>query len=114
MISGIDPPDDAVGVLQDIHWSHGSFGYFSTYSLGNLFAAQFAATMRAAFPDMDARLAKGETSFLREWQRTHIHRWGRIWRSNELSQRVTGEPLNPTHFITYVTAKFERLYGLSH
>ena len=110
---GIDPPDDAVGVLQDIHWSHGSFGYFSTYSLGNLFAAQFAATMRKAFPDMDARLAKGETSFLREWQRTHIHRWGRIWHSNELSQRVTGEPLNPAHFITYVTAKFERLYGLT-
>jgi carboxypeptidase Taq len=109
---GVDPENDAVGVMQDIHWSHGSFGYFSTYSLGNLFAAQFAATMRQAFPDMDARLAKGETAFLREWQRDNIHRWGRIWRSNELSQRITGEPLNPDHFIRYVTAKFTELYSL--
>ncbi len=111
---GVDPTDDAVGVMQDIHWSHGSFGYFSTYSLGNLFAAQFAATMRAVFPDMDERLARGETSFLREWQRENIHRWGKTWLSNELSQRITGEPLNPDHFISYVTAKFERLYGLKN
>lgn len=110
---GVDVTDDAVGVMQDIHWSHGSFGYFSTYSLGNLFAAQFTATMRQTFPDMDARLAQGETSFLREWQRENIHRWGKIFRSNDLSRRVTGEPLNPEHFVRYVRAKFERLYGLS-
>ena len=109
---GIDPPNDAVGVLQDIHWSHGSMGYFSTYTLGNLYAAQFVATLRKAFPDMDDRLAAGETSFIREWQRENIHRWGKIFRAADLSKRVTGETLNPDHFISYATAKFEKLYNL--
>ena len=109
---GIDPPNDALGVLQDVHWSHGSMGYFSTYTLGNLYSAQFAATMRQAFPDMDARLEAGETSFIREWQREQIHRWGRIWDAGEVSQRVTGERLNPQHFIDYATAKFTALYDL--
>lgn len=109
---GVDPADDAEGVLQDIHWSSGNFGYFSTYSLGNFYAAQFVATLRRAFPDMDARLARGETQFIREWQREHIHRWGSIYRAGDLCERVTGERLNPQYFIAYVTEKVERLYGL--
>lgn len=109
---GIDPPDDALGVMQDIHWSHGQIGYFSTYTLGNLYAAQFAAILRRDHPDMDARLAQGETSFIREWQRQHIHRWGSIYRAGDLSTRVSGERLNPQHFIDYATAKFTQLYEL--
>ncbi len=111
---GVDPIDDAEGVLQDIHWSYGNFGYFSTYSLGNFYAAQFVATLRQAFPDLDERLARGETSFIREWQREHIHRYGSIYRAGDLCERVTGERLNPDHFIQYVTTKYENLYGLNH
>ena len=109
---GIDPANDAEGVLQDVHWSSGLFGYFPTYSLGNIYAAQFAATLRQAHPDMDARLAKGETAFIREWQRANIHRWGKLYDGDELCRRVTGEGLNPKHLITYLTDKFTRVYGL--
>ena len=109
---GVTPQDDAEGVLQDIHWSQGSFGYFSTYSLGNFYAAQFMHQVRQIFPDMDERLAAGETSFIREWQREQIHRWGKIFRASELCERVTGETLNPDHFIRYVTAKYADLYDL--
>jgi carboxypeptidase Taq len=109
---GVDPTDDAVGVLQDIHWSNGQIGYFATYSLGNLYAAQIAAAARRAFPDMDERLAKGETAFMREWLRRNVHRWGKVWTATEICRRVTGEPLNPDHFAAYVTNKFTRLYGL--
>ena len=110
---GVRPANDAEGILQDVHWSYGNLGYFPTYSLGNMFAAQFATTLYQVFPDLDARLAAGETRFIREWQRENIHQWGRIFDANDLSIRVTGEPLNPDHFITYVTNKFTRLYGLS-
>ncbi len=109
---GIDPEDDSVGVMQDIHWSMGSIGYFPTYSLGNMFAAQFGAALKKAHPDLEQRLAAGETSFIREWQRENIHRWGRIFDANELSARVTGEPLNPDYLINYLTDKFINLYHL--
>ncbi len=109
---GVDPPDDSVGVMQDVHWSTGLFGYFPTYTLGNIYAAQFAAKLRQDHPNMDERLAQGETGFVREWQRQHLHRWGKIYDGDELCRRVTGEGLNPTHLIAYLTAKFERIYGL--
>jgi carboxypeptidase Taq len=109
---GVTPPNDSVGVLQDVHWSSGLFGYFPTYSLGNCYAAQFAAALRRAHPDMDARLAQGETAFIREWQREQIHRWGSIYQGDDLCRRVTGEGLNPKHLIAYLTEKFTRIYGL--
>ena len=110
---GIMPPDDVVGVLQDVHWSWGSIGYFATYTLGNLYAAQFTATLRRTFPDLDARLAAGETSFIREWQREQIHRWGSIYNASEICERVTGEKLNPQYFIDYITNKMTALYNLA-
>lgn len=109
---GVTPPNDSVGLMQDVHWSAGLFGYFPTYSLGNCYAAQFAATLRQAHPDMDARLAQGETGFIREWQRDTIHRWGSIYQGDDLCRRVTGEGLNPAHLIAYLTEKFTRVYGL--
>lgn len=109
---GITPPDDSVGVLQDVHWSAGLYGYFPTYSLGNAYAAQFAAALRKAHPDADARLAAGETSFIREWQRAQIHRWGSIYQGDDLALRVTGERLNPAYLGTYLTEKYTHLYGL--
>jgi carboxypeptidase Taq len=109
---GITPPDDAVGVMQDVHWSMGSFGYFPTYTLGNLYAAQIAVALRNEFPDLDTRLAAGETAFVREWLQTHIHRFGRVLMAGDITERVTGERLNPSHFIAYITKKFGMLYGI--
>jgi carboxypeptidase Taq len=109
---GVTPPDAGDGVLQDVHWSSGYFGYFPTYSLGNCYAAQFNAKMRQDIPDVDARLAAGETRFILDWQHEHIHRWGTIYQGDDLCRRVTGEGLNPDYLIAYLTEKYERVYGL--
>lgn len=109
---GITPPDDSVGVMQDVHWSAGLFGYFPTYSLGNIWSAQFAAKLRHDYPDLDTRLAAGETAFIREWQREKLHRWGKVYEGHELGQRAAGEPINPDYLIAYLTTKYEQLYGL--
>jgi carboxypeptidase Taq len=109
---GVTPPDAGAGVLQDIHWSAGLFGYFPTYSLGNCYAAQFNAKMRQDIPNTDARLAAGETAFVLEWQHANIHRLGSIYQGNDLCRRVTGEGLNPDYLIRYLTEKYERIYGL--
>jgi carboxypeptidase Taq len=108
---GIRPQRAADGVLQDVHWSTGAIGYFPTYSLGNLYAAQILATLREAFPDFDDRLASGDLRFVRAWLREHIHRHGRIYPAHELIRRATGEPLNPAHFTRYLREKYQALYG---
>lgn len=109
---GVTPHSAAEGVLQDVHWSYGSFGYFPTYSLGNLYSAQILATLRKAFPDFDERIASGELRFIREWLREHIHRFGGIYPASELIRRVTGEALNPAYFTRYLRGKYEAMYEL--
>jgi carboxypeptidase Taq len=109
---GITPRNAAEGVLQDVHWSTGSLGYFPTYSLGNLYFAQILATLRRQFPDIDERIGSGDLLFVREWLREHIHRFGNIYPAQELIQRVTGEPLNPQYFTKYLRDKYGALYGL--
>lgn len=109
---GITPPNDAQGCLQDIHWSIGIFGYFPTYALGNLCAAQFFDAARAALPDMDERIRRGELRPLREWLRENIHRHGKRFRADELVRRITGRPLSHEPFASYLKAKFQPLYGL--
>lgn len=109
---GIAPPDDAQGCLQDIHWSLGIFGYFPTYQLGNMYAAQFYAAAGKSIPDLDARLSRGETRPLLDWLRTNIHVHGRRFRAAELVQRVTGEPLSPQPYLDYLSAKFRPLFGV--
>lgn len=109
---GITPPDDAQGVLQDVHWSCGLFGYFPTYTLGNLYAAQIFATARREVPDLEGKIGRGELRPLREWLREKIHRHGMLLRPNALCEKVTGEPLNARHFNAYLKAKFGELYGL--
>jgi carboxypeptidase Taq len=108
---GITPPDDAQGCLQDIHWSMGIFGYFPTYALGNLYAAQFFEAAHKALPELEAQLARGELKPLREWLRENIHRHGQRYRAAELVQVVTGRPLSHTPFITYLNRKYRPLYG---
>lgn len=109
---GITPPDDSQGVMQDVHWSAGLFGYFPTYSLGNIWSAQFAAKLRQDHPTLDDRLAAGETAFIREWQREKLHQWGKVYEGHDMGQRAAGEAMNPDYLIAYLTAKYERLYGL--
>jgi len=109
---GIRPTNHADGCLQDIHWSMGAFGYFPTYALGNLYAAQFFASMRHAMPDMDGRIRRGNFAPLLEWLREHIHRHGQCHRASDLVKRVTGSPLSVKPFLSYVTAKFGPIYGL--
>jgi carboxypeptidase Taq len=108
---GIEPPTDSKGILQDIHWTSG-FGYFPTYTLGNLYAAQIAAALRAAHPDMDARLAAGDTAFALDWLRERMYQWGKVYEPETLIRIVTGEAPDPRFFAEYLTTKFEAIYGL--
>lgn len=108
---GVEPSNDAEGVLQDIHWTSG-FGYFPTYTLGNLYAAQINATLRKVFPDFDERLARGDTAFALEWLRERMYAVGTTYLPEDLMRRVTGEAPNPAYFATYLNGKFERLYSL--
>ncbi|MHC4064999.1 MAG: carboxypeptidase M32 [Planctomycetota bacterium] len=110
---GITPPNDREGCLQDIHWSMGAFGYFPTYALGNLYAAQFFAAARRAIPDLDERIRNGDLTTLLDWLRTNIHRQGMRYRADELCKVVTGSPLSIEPFMAYVNGKFKRIYGLA-
>jgi carboxypeptidase Taq len=108
---GISPTTDAEGVLQDIHWSMGGIGYFPTYALGNLYAAQFYHALRSAIPDLDEQLARGELSPVLDWLRSKVHWHGSSLTATELVQRVTGEDLNPQYFIAYLDEKYRDVYG---
>jgi carboxypeptidase Taq len=109
---GVDVPDDANGVLQDVHWSGGDIGYFATYALGNLIAAQLWERARADLPGLDASLAAGDGSSLREWLGSHVHRFGRIYPPRELVRRVVGGPIAVEPFLTYLNGKLRPIYGL--
>lgn len=108
---GVDVPDDKRGCLQDVHWSHGSFGYFPTYSLGSFYAAQFFAKAEEQIGGLKDAIATGNTLPLLEWLRENIHQHGRYFTSEELCKEVTGEGLNPVHFMKYVEEKYGELYG---
>ena len=108
---GITPANDAEGCLQDVHWSMGIFGYFPTYQLGNLYASQFFDAARAALPDLNERIARGELAPLREWLRDNIHKHGQRYRAGELVEVVTGRELSHRPFIEYLQTKFKQLYG---
>jgi carboxypeptidase Taq len=110
---GVRPERDADGVLQDIHWSHGSYGYFPTYTLGNLYAAQIYSAIRRAFPDFDARLASDGPRFILDWLREHMYRYAAVYTPAELIERVTGEPPNPEYFARYLRERYNWVYQLS-
>jgi carboxypeptidase Taq len=109
---GIVPPNDAQGVLQDVHWAGGLIGYFPTYSIGNLASGQFWWAARAALPDLDAQLERGECAPLLDWLRENVHRHGHKYLPGELILRATGEPLTSRHYVAYLTAKYADIYGL--
>ncbi|MBI5764000.1 MAG: carboxypeptidase M32 [Planctomycetes bacterium] len=109
---GVTPATDREGCLQDIHWSMGAFGYFPTYALGNLYAAQFFAAAGKAIPDLQGCIRRGEFLPLLTWLRENIHRHGQMHRAPDLVLRVTGAPLSIEPFLAYVKGKFGPIYGL--
>ena len=109
---GIVPPDDAKGVLQDIHWSGGMLGYFSTYALGNLISAQLWERINEDIPDLPDQFREGEFGALLTWLREKIHVHGRKYGPQELVQRVTGSKINADAYVRYLKQKFSDIYGL--
>ncbi len=109
---GLLPPNDAQGVLQNVHWSAGLIGYFPTYTLGNLYAAQFFAQADAELGGLAAQFARGEFQPLRHWLNEKIHRHGQRYAAAELVQRVTGRPLEPEPLLRHLRGKLAPLYGL--
>ncbi len=106
---GITPPCNRLGVLQDVHWSIGAFGYFPTYSLGNLYASQLFEAAKSAIPTLDDQIRGLYFTELRQWLTTNIHQVGRTQSAAELVQSVTGNPLTTDAFADYVTQKFSTL-----
>jgi carboxypeptidase Taq len=109
---GLDTPDDAHGVLQDVHWSDGSFGYFPTYSLGNVIAGQIWKRMNEALPDLETRIEAGDFAPLHEWLREHLHRHGRKFTPAETVERVAGGPVDVGPYLEYLERKYGELYSL--
>jgi carboxypeptidase Taq len=109
---GMTPPNHAQGVMQDVHWSGGHFGYFPTYALGNIYAAQFFAKAAKDLGDLSGQFAEGDFTPLLQWLRQQIHSQGKRYRPRQLVQAVTGEDLNPAYLINYLTKKFGELYDL--
>lgn len=109
---GLTPPDDAKGVLQDVHWSSGSLGYFPTYALGNLVAAQLWEKIGQDIPDLESQISRGEFAGLLAWLRERIHRHGTKFDPTELLERVAGAKLTAEPYLRYLRKKFGEIYGL--
>lgn len=107
---GVVPAGDAEGVLQDVHWSMGAFGYFPTYTLGNLYSVQFFEQATLELPQLEEDIAAGQLIPLRRWLEQKIHRWGRMFTPDHLARRVTGSGVNPEPFLRYLEKKYGELY----
>ena len=109
---GITPPNDAEGVLQDIHWSYGSIGYFSTYALGNIVSAQLWEQINKEIKDLDEQIRKGQFGELREWLRTKIHVHSHKYDPQDIVKKVTGSTIDSAAYVRYLTKKYSEVYGL--
>ena len=109
---GIEPENDAQGVLQDVHWSMGAFGYFSTYALGNLVSVQLWDKIIEDIPDLTDQIRTGNFEELLGWLRVNIHTHGRKFMPQELVKKITGSEINPEPYLRYLEEKFGRIYGL--
>jgi carboxypeptidase Taq len=107
---GIEVPNDNEGILQDVHWAHGSFGYFPTYTLGSLYAAQMNHAMRMRDPEMESKISKGDFTFIKESLKNSVFDKGRCYTSEELCEQMTGEKLNDRYFLEYASDKFNDIY----
>ena len=106
----VDKPSN--GVLQDVHWSVGLFGYFPTYSLGNVYAGCLHEALRRAVPGLDAQLAQGDTSVATGWLRENLQRHGGLYEPREVITRASGITPGPDPLLAYLNTKFSRIYGL--
>lgn len=107
---GVTVPDDRQGCLQDVHWSHGSLGYFATYSIGSLYAAQFYAAIQQENPSIEQELAAGDNTSILRWLQQHIYQYGRLYTSGELCKKATGNALNSSYFVNYANNKYRGIY----
>jgi carboxypeptidase Taq len=110
---GIRPENDGEGVLQDVHWAGGSFGYFPSYALGYMYAAQFKQSMMKDIPHFDQLLEEGNLLPIKEWLTKHIHQYGKLKKPLEILESVTGEGLNANYLIQYLTEKYSQVYHLN-
>jgi carboxypeptidase Taq len=109
---GIEPKNDKEGVLQDVHWAGGSFGYFPSYTLGNIYSAQIYHTLRKQFSNFDELIKKGELTKLKDWLGENIHRHGKLLTPAEILKSVTGEEINSGYLIDYLESKYKEIYNL--
>lgn len=109
---GVMPPNDAQGVMQDVHWSEGLIGYFPTYSLGNILSVQLLETARESLGDLEGQWARGNYAPLLGWLRENVHRYGKRELPPRLIERVTGSGLTAKPYVAYLTRKFGELYSL--
>ena len=111
---GLTPPNDAKGVLQDIHWSFGAFGYFPTYTLGNLYSAQLYYALKRENPDLfQGSLSSEKLREILKWMRDKVHQYGRSALPMDILRRATGEPLNPNYLLQYLSEKVSEVYQVS-
>lgn len=110
---GITPQNDKEGILQDIHWASGAFGYFPTYTLGAIYASQFYKTVKEKIPGLEKQIEEGNFAELKKWLNENIHCKGALYPTGDmLCKVVTGEELNASAFIQYLTEKYTKLYDL--
>jgi carboxypeptidase Taq len=109
---GVIPPNDTLGVLQDVHWSMGAFGYFPTYTLGNLYSAQLLTTARKDLGDLESQIKEGDFLPLLDWMRENIHSRGSILEPALLIEEATGSPPSSDEFIDYLKNKIKDLYEI--
>lgn len=108
----LSPKTDAEGCLQDIHWAMGGFGYFPSYTLGNLYASHFFSKFAEEHPDWEHRLSSGDLLFITQWLHAHVHQFGRQYRSPELLKKISGKPFTPEAFMHYLASKYSTIYQI--
>lgn len=109
---GVVPGHDRQGVLQDVHWAGDLMGYFPSYTMGNLYAAQFYEAMAREVPGLEQRIAQGDLAGVRTWLREKVHRWGQVKQPQDLLREVTGRDLDPTALTRYFQTKYSAIYQL--
>ncbi|MFP5113200.1 carboxypeptidase M32 [Bacillaceae bacterium C204] len=109
---GVTPSTDTEGVLQDVHWSFGGIGYFPSYSLGNLYAAQILRMIQKDMPDFYNHIENGRFDLIQEWLKENVHQYGKLYTPNELIVKVTGEELNAEYLVEYLEKKYLEVYGM--
>jgi carboxypeptidase Taq len=110
---GVEPANNGEGVLQDVHWSGGSFGYFPSYALGNMYAAQMRNTLLQKMPDFEALVKRGELLPIKAYLVDQIYQYGKSLTPTEIIVQVTGEELNPDYLVTYLEEKYKEIYNLA-